>query len=141
MAKSKGIPDFNLSPFIQLDANDQRFGRVYEGMLKHEKFRKLSPTAKVLYIICITHTLTKKNYTTLHNFNNDEGNEKEYSNSQGYFILSREQLKEYGMNTGSCSRWFKELVQAGFIEYVERNQHRKRANVYKLSNKWKKMRD
>lgn len=138
LSKSKkGNPDFKACErYLKPGVGEMRFAQIYSGMILSDAYKKLSPTAKNLLIICAVHLSTSMNYKTLYQFGNDPDNEKEYFSGDGYFILTRSQLKQYGINTGNASGWFRELENAGFIECIERNQHRQRANVYRLSKKW-----
>lgn len=136
--RKKGIPDFNLSYYMQTSSSDKRFSTIYEGMLKCEKWKGLTPTAKYLYIAAATHTQTVENFKAMKWYAETEGLDEQAIKGRGYFILTREQLDSYGINGSHASKYFKELVDAGFIEYVHRNQHRKKANLYRLSSQWKK---
>ena len=44
---------------------------------------------------------------------------------------------EYGLQRTNSQRYFKELIEKGFIEKYESNKHRKKVNVYRFSSKWK----
>ncbi len=135
MAKKQKVnPDFDNSIYTASGEYKERFGRVYEGMILNQRWQGLSSYARDLMVVILVHINTILNYTTLHEFCSEM--EHKYSGGDGYFILTRKQLIRYGVNPKRASQWFKELSEAGFIDYVERNAHRKKANVYRLSRKW-----
>ncbi len=138
MAKKRDNSSFDNRLFLAVSDNDRRFGAIYEGLLKHEKFKQLSPTAKWLLVIVATHVTTSKNYRSLYAYRAAEGLEPTELAGNGYFILSSEQLQEYGFPSSHAPRYFKELIGGGFVTVVYHNQHRRRSNVYRLCSAWKK---
>ena len=129
---------FNNRFFLAASDSDRRFGTIYEGLLKHERYKGLSATAKWLLAIIITHCTTTKNYKSLFAYRTSEGLDENELFGRGFFILTREQLTEYGFPATHSTRYFKELILGGFITIIHNNQHRKRSNVYRLSTGWKK---
>ena len=53
------------------------------------------------------------------------------------FVFPAKQQLEYGLQRTNSQRYFKELIEKGFIEKYESNKHRKKINVYRFSSKWK----
>ena len=136
MSRKRPLPVFDHANLCRASADD-RFGRIYEGMLRHAKWAELSPASKILYVVAVTHTATALNYRTLKWYREKNGlPEKDFSDGT-FFILTQEQLREYGINTHRYSERFAELCRSGFIETIHSNAHRKMPNLYRLSGGWK----
>lgn len=136
-ANKKAIPDFDASYFLSAGASDKRFGRIYEGMLKSPAWQGLKPMSKVLLVVAVTHVSTSENYRHLHEHCAGQGYPADKYSGVGFLILSRAKLKTYGIDASHAHRHFQQLINAGFLELIESNQHRQQANVYRLSAKWK----
>ena len=102
-----------------------------------ENVKRLSPSARLLYLACASQRMSAKGLAHLHLFNQQHGTD--YHEKKGYFTMPNRRLKEYGLKPDTCYRTaFKELINAGFIEIVEGNKHRHIENIYRLSTAWKK---
>lgn len=129
----------DMHDFLSVSSNDNRFGAIHEGMLKSKRWQELSPTARNLFVVAVTHAQTADNYRALFSYKQSEGISDSELPGNGYFILTRQYLEIYGFTGGHSSRCFAELIKGGFIECVHNNQHRKKANLYRLSRKWKEL--
>lgn len=129
----------DMHDFLSVSSNDNRFGAIHEGMLKSKRWQALSPTARNLFVVAVTHAQTADNYRALFSYKQSEGISDSELPGNGYFILTRQYLEIYGFTGGHSSRYFAELIKGGFIECVHNNQHRKKANLYRLSRKWKEL--
>lgn len=121
---SKGQPD--------------KFGMIYESMVKHEKFNKLSIGAKWLYVLCRIQLNTKKQIQCRHNHEDEiqkAGADIRYDYERD-FVFPAKQLKEYNIQRQNAYKYFNELEEHGFIERKERNGIRQKVNVYSFSDKW-----
>lgn len=123
-------------PFLSLTDKDN-FTYIYDGTLTSKQFTSLSPSTQRLYIACISQRMSGKGTANLHLFNKQHG--KDYNEKNGYFTMPKKRIEEYGLKANTChTKGFKELEEAGFIEVIERNRHRKIENIYRLSTAWKK---
>ncbi len=127
----------DMHDFLSVSSNDNRFGAIHEGMLKSKRWQQLSPTARNLFVVAVTHSQTTDNYRALYSYKQSEGIEDSELPGNGYFILTEKYLEVYGFTGKHASRYFAELIGAGFMECVHNNRHRKKANLYRLSKKWK----
>lgn len=123
--------------------NSDNYAPVYDGLMKSEQFKALSPKAKHLYISCLVRRNEKKGQANLHMINKDNGIDKGDSDylsaERGYFTFPHKCLKEYGFKPNDCyNRLFPALVESGFIEVVSCGKYARKENVYRLSAKWKK---
>lgn len=131
---SKGQKDNN--PLTSLTDKDN-FAIIYEGALTCKQYISMSPTAKQLYIACISQNMSKKGTANLHLFNKQHGTN--YNEKSGYFTMPNKRIKDYGLSPNTCHKHsFKELINAGFIEVIENNKHRHIENIYRFSAAWKK---
>lgn len=123
-------------PFLSL-TNKDNYTYIYDGTLTSKQFTSMSPSAQRLYFACISQRMSGKGKANLHLFNEQHG--KDYNEKDGYFTMPRKRIQDYGLKPDTCYKTgFKELEEAGFIEVVERNRHRKIENIYRLSKAWKK---
>lgn len=123
-------------PFLSL-TNKDNYTYIYDGTLTSKQFTSMSPSAQRLYFACISQRMSGKGKANLHLFNEQHG--KDYNEKDGYFTMPRKRIQDYGLKPDTCYKTgFKELEDAGFIEVVERNRHRKIENIYRLSKAWKK---
>jgi len=111
------------------------FGRLYSDMLSSNAYKSLKSETKHLYCVISARLYSKANSQQLFRYSEYGG--KEYRPDQGYFMLPKESLREYGLYSGRISDRFEELQTKGFIEIVHKNQHRKMPNLYRLSDAWK----
>lgn len=123
-------------PLLSL-TNKDNYTYIYDGTLTCKQFISMSPTAQRLYFACISQRMSGKGKANLHLFNEQYGTN--YNEQDGYFTMPNKRIKDYGLKPDTCYRTgFKELINAGFIEVVENNKHRKIENVYRLITAWKK---
>lgn len=127
---NKFKPDYNACTGKQEHEN---YGTIYESMLKSKQFQSLSNPAKLLYIYCRTQQRTKSGRACLFNHSEEEG----HAYPESCFVFPAKQQEEYGLTRTNTSRYFKELMDKGFIRLYEGNKHRKKVNVYQFSSKWK----
>lgn len=133
MSRSNKKPKFK-DIYASSKANDN-FGTLFESMLKSSQYQSLSIGAKQFYTLCRVQARTKGGTSCLYN----HGNETDTSYKDCDFVFPASHLESFGINRSNASRYFKELVQKGFIEYKERNKHKKNVNVYSFSNRWQTM--
>lgn len=133
----KPLQQFDNSRFLSAGDDDKRFGRIYAGLLQSKRWEELSPSAKLLYVIAVTHVGTPTNYRTLKWYREHEAIPETMCADGSFLILTRDQLQGYGIRTHKYSERFGELCKAGFLEVVHRNAHRKLPNLYRLSTAWK----
>ena len=137
MSRSKStVPNDPFTSFAQRE----NYAPIYEGAVTHERFKKLNQSAKLLYIYCQIQRKSKKGRDHLSKFNRQNGTN--YDHEKGYFTMSVKRIKEFGLDVSTCQkRAFKELIENGFIEVAENNRLRHKENIYKLSAKWKNLKD
>lgn len=128
----KTVPNDPLTSFLERES----FAMIYEGMVTHERFKKLNPSAKILCLYCQIQRKSREGRANLYKFNRQNGTN--YNHEQGYFTMPTKRIKEFGLDVSTCrKRSFKELIENGFIEVIENNRLRHKENIYKLSTKWK----
>jgi len=127
--KNKDIP----SPLTNYK-NDIH-ARVFKSMLESKTWQKLTPSAKNMYVLCSVQLYDNNAKRYLKYLAEEQGIDYNHSIT---FVLPSSALERYGFrNTNNAYKYLKELVNAGFIDVVIRNKHRKRGNVYRFSEKWK----
>ena len=109
------------------------FAMVYETMLLHPSFQKLSPGAKNYYLLCRAQATSKKGRACLYKHGDAEG--KTYS--ENCFVFPSAHQKRFGVHRGNGRRYMNNLIEAGFVECIEMNQYRHKPNVFRFSTKWK----
>ena len=107
------------TPFESFEGQSQsgHYIRLTFSMLKHDAWKNLKPIAKTLYIHL------KMKYRGM-----GRGVELE--------CTYKEINQKIGLNDKSTKSAFDDLIQKGFIEVIENNQARMKANRYKFSDKW-----
>lgn len=140
MAKRKRTRQNDYYTSVQ---DSDNYSPVYDGLMKSEQFKALSPLAKHLYIACMVRRNDKQGQANLHMINKENGIEKgqaEYlSAERGFFTFPHKCLKEYGLRPHDCyNRLFPMLIERGFIEIVQCGKYARKENIYRLSAKWKK---
>ena len=90
----------------------EQFARVYKSTVMNRNFIKLTPAARLMYILSVME-----------------------SNGQTVFTFPRSHCTLYGMSESTYRRAMRELKKRGFIEEVERYaaQH---ATKYRFSKVW-----
>lgn len=130
--KTSFKPDY----FASKCGTHETFATVYDSMLTSEQFKRLSPTAKYLYVACRNQLTSKRGRETLFN----HGKEFEIVYPDNCFVFPAKHLKEYGFTDRSNgTKYLNELEQAGFIRKYECNKHCKKVNVYQFTSKWREM--
>lgn len=110
------------------------YGTIFSSMLYSKQFQALSIGAKMMYVYCRNQAQEKKAKASLILHGNEEG----YVYPLGiYFVFPAKHMERYGQKRSNGCKYLKELIDAGFIEKVECNKHRKKENVYMFSSKWK----
>jgi hypothetical protein len=107
--------DYGFKPFQKLPNNQQKkFHKFHESLFESPAWNGLSIHSKMLYI-----EMSRK-------FNG--------TNEQDIMYLQKEGIQIMGKNTfHKCTA---QLIEYGFIEYVERNKYNCLANIYGFSTKW-----
>lgn len=125
---------FKPDKFASKEGNHESFGTVYHSMVTDDKFKKLSNMAKEVYFYCRIQLTSKESRECLFN----HGKEQDITYGDGCFVFPSKHQQGYGfMDRGNFSGWMQELINAGFIERVEHNKHRRKVNVYRFSTRWK----
>lgn len=146
MSKKKS----NLAPEWATPDVGSRFGFVYVSLVQSEQFNRLPCAAKVFYFDCVAQLhdstahaalmyhiredleLCGETQATITTRLKEIG---DYKN--GYFVFPANHMEKYGYARSTGTNLMKTLIEAGFVEKVEENQHRWKINVYKFSSKWK----
>lgn len=114
--------------------NDYYFGTMYESMCKSEAYQSLTIGARLFYMNCRVQSRSNDGKKCLYNHCKEFERQYDYTI---YFVFPASHLEKYGYNRSNAVRYFNELEEKGFIEKVEKNQIRKKINVYRFSRKWK----
>ena len=110
-----------------------RFGTVFEGMAKNDRFKKLNPAVRMFYVLCRIESQTDKGKQCLYKHAKETGE----TYGANCFVFPASHQKEYGIKRQNGTAYFKALIEAGFIKVRENNSHRHKINVYCFSDKWK----
>lgn len=102
-------------------------------MIKSNAWRKLSGSAKEVYIICRMNIHDSHAKRILHNHGIEFGTDY----NENSFVIPSCIFEEYGIKRSNGSRALKELQSMGFIKISEQNKPRKKVNVYEFDTKWK----
>lgn len=113
MAKKSFKPDYNACIGNNKHEN---FGSIYESMVKSEQFKALSSPARMLYVLCRIQHKSSAGKACLHNHSEEFG--VKYPDS--CFVFPAKQQLEYGLQRTNSQRYFKELIEKGFIENMNR---------------------
>ena len=114
-----------------VSANDT-FDMIYNGMLKHMAFRNLSLGARYFYILCRVNS-KGDGRSCLY----QHGKENNTLYTEHDFVFPAKQQAAFGIDRSNGSKYFKELMAAGFVERKEENKHRQKVNVYTFVDKWR----
>ena len=131
--RTKNKEDFK-DIYASVTPNRDRFGTLFERMLKSAKYQSLGIGARDFYTKCRVQSQSKIGRACLYKYNLEHGTTY---NHDIYFVFPAEHLKAYGIDRRNANRLFKELEEAGFIECEAENKHRYKVNVYRFSSKWK----
>lgn len=138
-------------PWAVEDNPYSKWARLYVDILKSSAFQALSKPAQMFYFVCLANMHDDKARASLKNhimethesieaagrlYNLDI--DKYLDSKNGYFIMPAKHLKQYGYTRGNGWKLMNELIDAGFVEKVEANKHRKKENVYRFSTAWKR---
>ena len=123
------------------------FVRIYSDMLFSNAWNNLTPAAKNLYLFCLYarfhQTKTEKQYLA-EKYGNDDF-DYFFFNESRFIIQDKRDSMHYGIYSKGNGKLFRRdrdlLITNGFIEIVEQNKHRMQKNVYKLSAKWKEIKE
>ena len=128
-----------------------KWGRLYVDMLKAKPFQSLSVPARQFYFVCLANMHDDKARASLQRHIKDTrdpveaaGNiyyldiDKYLDYENGFFIMPAKHMEQYGYSRQNGYRLMRELIGAGFVTKIESNKHRKKVNVYKFSDAWKK---
>ena len=133
MGRRNSKEDNDPNRFFSRIGETDRFAMVYEQTLKSEPFLKLSCGAKLFYIQCLSESLSKNGGQFLHQFQEETG--EKYR--AGAFTFPAKHLEEYGIKRQNAARLFRQLEEAGFIDILEKNKFKHKANVYAFTTRWK----
>lgn len=111
------------------------FGTIYESMLLSDTWQSLKKSTQNLYIYCRVQSRSRAGRACL--FKHAREYETKYD-SDIEFVFPAKHIEKYGLDRRNFKRGLTELIQAGFLEIVEQNNHRRDVNVYRFSNKWSK---
>lgn len=120
--------------FLSCGGDHDKFSPIYESMLKHDEFKLLTLGERMMFIYCAVQVNAQDSKQQLYMHCKAEGTEV----FKHYFTFPASKMKEYGIDQATGSRQLTKLCKHGFIECIEQNKHRRTANVYALSDKWKK---
>ena len=118
--------------FASCSGDKDRFGRVYDSMCKHQNYKNLSIGAKQFYTLCRVQSASVQGKTCLYK----HGEEYKITYTERDFVFPASHLKMYGIDRSNANRYFKELIEAGFIDKKESNKPIKKVNVYSFSSRW-----
>ena len=109
--------------------------RIFQGMLESDAWQNLTPSAKNIYVLCSVQLYDDNAKRYLKILADEQGIDYNHSTT---FVLPSSALTRYGYkNSNNAYRYLKELCDAGFIDVVIQNRHRKKGNVYRFSEMWK----
>lgn len=114
--------------------SNDNYGTLFESMAKNKAFQELTTFAKIFYVYCRIQSQSKVAKACLYQHGADSGVQYD---SNCDFVFPAKHLAEYGIDRRNADKYFKQLVQAGFIKIREQNDHRHKVNVYSFSDEWK----
>lgn len=123
-------PDY----FASCGDEKDTFLTCYDSLLVSEQFKKLSPSAKNMYILCRNQLTSRNGRQCLYN----HAKEFEISYPDNCFVFPSKQQERYGLKRTNSYRYLQELIDAGFIKKHEGNKHMWKVNVYQFCTDWKK---
>lgn len=109
------------------------FGMICESMCKTKVFQDLTPSAKVMYVLCRVQSASEDGRRCL--FQHAKQYEREYS--ADCFVFPAQHMEKYGLDRRNAKKQIDLLVSAGFLDIVEENRQQKLVNVYRFSSRWK----
>ncbi len=127
--KQSNYTDYNASNGV----NDN-FGTIYAGMCKSDAFKSLNISLRFFYVVCRVQSQSKEGRQCLYRHCEEEGTKYDHHT---HFVFPASHIEEYGYDRRNAFKYLNELANAGFIEKVENNKHRKKVNVYRFVSKWK----
>lgn len=129
--KKKNAPDFYATI-----GNDIHFGRIYESMAKSPPYMALSIGARHFYTLCRVQAQSPEAKKCLY----EHGKQFDRHYSENCFVFPAKHLAAYGYDHANAKKYFEQLIEAGFIEMLEKNNVQRLVNVYAFSDKWKSRR-
>ncbi len=133
MKKRKTNSDYT-DMTASIKAND-RFGMLYDSMVRSEQYQALSIGAKQFFTCCRIQANSKHGKACLYNHGLEDGST--YTDHD--FVFPATHMAKYGYDRSNGHKYLDELIIAGFIDRKENNKHRKKVNVYTFSERWKTM--
>ena len=109
------------------------FGTIYDGMCQSKQYQSLSIGARQFYTLCRVQSRSSHGKACL----SRHGQEENTTYTDYCFCFPAKHLKLYGVDRSNANRYLNELINAGFIDLLEQNKHRKKINVYCFSSRWK----
>lgn len=128
MAKKKPFRDSYASCSVK-----DSYGTMFESMARSPNYQALSLPQKQLYTLCRVQYQSSIGKQCLYRHSEQEG--KSYPPNA--FVFPATHLKAFGIHRQNAAKYMKGLIEAGFIECLEHNEHRHKPNVYAFSDKWK----
>lgn len=96
------------------DQDGEHFARIGKSLLRHEAFKALGASARLLYICMVEACAGEREFT---------------------FTVADYKACGFAMNTFLRAK--EELIQAGFITVIESGRTTRTPNKYAFSNEWK----
>ena len=133
MSRSRRVKR-NIDLSACIPGNDTTFGMIYYSMTQHKSFQSLSNPAKLIYMFCRVQHASKAGRACLYKHSKESG----FEYPSECFVFPSKHQKVYGIKDRSNFRKYMcELIDKGFINRYENNQHRRKVTVYAFSQKWK----
>lgn len=132
------------------DNPSSKFGIIYADLLKSQRFRELSGSAKVLYVCMSAHAHTRESLECLYNTiseldrvmklnsSPEQIREAVYQRDYQYFVFPARHYQGYGFDRKTFWKLKEELLRAGFIEEIVKQSHLRRVTVFGFSANWKR---
>lgn len=130
--KMSGKKVFKSDPYASAIPND-KFGMLYYSMLTSKQFTSLSKGAQHLYVCCRVQARSSNAKACLY----AHGKEGERVYTDNDFVFPKSHLALFGIDYKNATKYFDQLITAGFIDRKEKNKYCKRVNVYTFSDRWK----
>lgn len=114
--------------------SDDNYGTVFNSMCQSKAYQNLPIGARQFYVLCRVQSMSAHGKACLYKHSEEYG--RLYHERD--FVFPSSHLKRYGVDRSNACKYFRLLVEAGFIEIRECNKHIQKVNVYSFSDKWKK---
>lgn len=144
MARKKS----NLPPkWTYKDNPYSKFTMIHADLVLSPEFQALDHSSQYFYYCCRINAVTEEGWGALEKhtresnirMGQDESIDLRYRGDykNGFFVMPASHMEKYGYSRQQGSKLMKKLVDAGFVEVVERNKHQQKMNVYRFSTKFK----